>query len=527
MKKYLFCMLLAGACAASCGKFLEEYSQNAAYVESVNDLEELLYGSCFLPGEGMSYLHLVADESRELVIYSDPITTQTGLYFSKAGLHRWMQNPFSNYSETSAAGDEWDAFYKRISVLNSILLNGEPFWGKGQDAQLAYVMGSCRFLRAWNYLMLVNIYGEAYDKNNPSRGIGIPYKTDPTIEETKFSRDNVGHVYDKIAEDLREAARLMEIAPDPVFNTKVSVDACHALLSRVYLYMEQYDQAVASANRVNGRLWNIAGEYLTGKGESFLVTGNPEIIFAQGTPGLAGLFPGTGGSRMVSGSYVVSITSAAYVTDRDLEALFDSNDARYSAFFARSYGVSQLVCRKYRAALSPLIVETDPVTGNDVVIGPMNGEPLSETSSLRYAEVTLNKAEAQACMGDETGAATTIAAFLSTRYALPPAIPAGKEELIRFIRLERQKELCFEGHRWFDLRRYAVNSVLPQTKEIVHEYHDLQNTVVSIRGKFTLLPYNETNKGSWIFPIPETVVDYCFPNLVNLDRAAGVVKTDY
>ena len=29
-------------------------------------------------------------------------------------------------------------------------------------------------------------------------------------------------------------------------------------------------------------------------------------------------------------------------------------------------------------------------------------------------------------------------------------------DLIKLIREERERELCLEGHRWFDLRRYMV-----------------------------------------------------------------------
>ena len=39
------------------------------------------------------------------------------------------------------------------------------------------------------------------------------------------------------------------------------------------------------------------------------------------------------------------------------------------------------------------------------------------------------------------------------------------------IRLERRRELCFEGHRWFDLRRYAVCEKYPYSKQIRHAFN--------------------------------------------------------
>ena len=38
------------------------------------------------------------------------------------------------------------------------------------------------------------------------------------------------------------------------------------------------------------------------------------------------------------------------------------------------------------------------------------------------------------------------------------------DELVTFTREERRRELCFENHRWFDLRRYGM-------PEIKHTWH--------------------------------------------------------
>ena len=43
-------------------------------------------------------------------------------------------------------------------------------------------------------------------------------------------------------------------------------------------------------------------------------------------------------------------------------------------------------------------------------------------------------------------------------------------EVIDQVRVERRKELCLEGHRWFDLRRYAVCKKAPFKKTIERVY---------------------------------------------------------
>lgn len=53
------------------------------------------------------------------------------------------------------------------------------------------------------------------------------------------------------------------------------------------------------------------------------------------------------------------------------------------------------------------------------------------------------------------------------------------DALITQIREERRKELCYEGQRWFDLRRYGMPSIQHKwegkvytlTKTILHTYY--------------------------------------------------------
>ena len=64
-----------------------------------------------------------------------------------------------------------------------------------------------------------------------------------------------------------------------------------------------------------------------------------------------------------------------------------------------------------------------------------------------------------------------------------------------------------EGHRWFDLRRYAVNTVLPQKTEIVHHYYYYvgrdSNEKTSLHT-FTLPP----DDWGWTLNIPQSVLDF-------------------
>jgi hypothetical protein len=96
---------------------------------------------------------------------------------------------------------------------------------------------------------------------------------------------------------------------------------------------------------------------------------------------------------------------------------------------------------------------------------------------FRYAEVLLNRAEAAyelgLIKGDENlkqEAFTYIATIRNRAGAIPrnynpaPADLSAKygyplDENLQYIRDERERELCFENHRWWDLRRWRVADV--------------------------------------------------------------------
>ena len=78
--KYIVCAAIALSTMSACGDFLEDYSQDTAYVRSYEDLDELLLGNGYMPTgepthiaepEGMyvnqaiwyyPYIHLMGDE---------------------------------------------------------------------------------------------------------------------------------------------------------------------------------------------------------------------------------------------------------------------------------------------------------------------------------------------------------------------------------------------------------------------------------------------------------------------------------
>lgn len=74
---------------------------------------------------------------------------------------------------------------------------------------------------------------------------------------------------------------------------------------------------------------------------------------------------------------------------------------------------------------------------------------------FRLSEIYLNYAEACAALGED-GEALNYLNKIRTEKAGMPAVSGSGTVLMDKIRHERRIELCFEGHRYFDIRRWGI-----------------------------------------------------------------------
>ncbi len=117
---------------------------------------------------------------------------------------------------------------------------------------------------------------------------------------------------------------------------------------------------------------------------------------------------------------------------------------------------------------------------------------------FRLAEVYLNYAEACAELG-ETAEALKYLNYIRTEKAGLPAVTLAGSDLMNSIREERRIELCFEGHRFFDIRRWGIAEVgsLDAMGMVIEKQND---------GSFTYTPL-VVQKRVWVpsfylYPIP-------------------------
>lgn len=120
----------------------------------------------------------------------------------------------------------------------------------------------------------------------------------------------------------------------------------------------------------------------------------------------------------------------------------------------------------------------------------------------RLAEVYLNYAEAMYHVGDEATARTYVSRV--SQRALQPAITASGSDLLEAIKRERRVELAFEGHNFFDERRWMNEDHLGFDVRGISWSKDLTGNNSLTEFVIEQRPFDQKQ---YYLPIPLTEID--------------------
>lgn len=512
MKNYMisyWTILLLFFC--SCDSFLEEYSQDLTYARTAADLDEVLIGDGYMKiweyntmiglgktdGPYFPWIHVMDDDITEFSTGgSAPGTPSIEL----SGFYLWGSYPCTVEGEEKNDTD-WKRLYKHISTVNVLLSKAEEISDFPEDIER--IKGECYFLRGVYYFYLANLYAKPYVKATAASDDGIPLKTTEYIEDIYFSRNSLLETYGQIVGDLKMAAALLKGKKHTTVY-RAGYDAVHAFLSRVYLYMEEYESALQSADTVLQGKYELLDynellaqvkpdEYGTiTDGVSVTYKDSPETIFSQG----GNCFMYTYTAALMGSSSNFNVSGSLRETYLK-EAGTDLREGHWLGIYGDPWNPD--VCKAQK------LVDTKD--------GMVSSECL-----IRLPEILLNKAEALAMLSREAEAMEVLEQLRSKRISSENYVPLDRrtgEALMRLIRDERRRELCFEGHRWFDLRRYAVHSKYPWSEPIVHDHYiyNITNYVREYQGSCRLEKYE--SEPAYVLPIPKSVIEFNQGNMTD------------
>lgn len=304
-----------------------------------------------------------------------------------------------------------------------------------QKAAIDNILGQAYVLRALCHFDLCRVYAQPYNYTADASHLGVPVVNAPLGPNDVLPRSSVKEVYAFILDDLAKASALLtdSHASDVHY---VSLQAVNALYSRVYLYMEDWDKALSYAKlAINGESLAPSADYL-------------DMYDNLSTRGEA-IFRLSGAD--ITGKQKDFYASECLPADT-LLSLYDTDDVRLQLIYKD--GVKQ--CKKYTATTIP-----DAQTKRE--------DPIV----FRLSEMYLNAAEAACHVAGSTAEARQYMQLLLERNigadkAAQVLAATTDDNLLALVQQERVKELCFEGHNFFDItrwkqdlvREYATNSTV-------------------------------------------------------------------
>ena len=346
---------------------------------------------------------------------------------SEPGSGRYRQDTQWNYTENGTSAC-WSYAYYTIARANNVINNIDKTDLKGASKQDANnVKAEALFMRALSHLDLVITYAQPF--SYAPDGLGVPVDTVTVNGEP--ARNTVREVYAQIESDLLLAESLMadNYARTGVDDAAavVSKQAIQALLSRVYLYMEQWQKSADYATKVinSGKYSLVGADAYKAMWSAAVAPKGGEIIFEVYGSSKNDYWDESGWTHL---PYILdrgNDGSADVCATKDLVSLYEEGDVRASLYELSNGDYFVL---KYK--------------GKESAVPRQVNVPI-----LRLAEMYLNRAEAisNGAIISGVSARADLQAIASKRGATVP------EKFNVFD--ERRKELAFEGHIVYDYAR--------------------------------------------------------------------------
>ncbi|WP_454976255.1 RagB/SusD family nutrient uptake outer membrane protein [Capnocytophaga bilenii] len=409
-------------------------------------------------------------------LQSDFLNMKISSLLSGRDFHTW---DFTNGEASIKSA--WADSYTAIQNMNYAL---QGFANFGNKEAIKEYMGQYYLTRAYYNTYLVTHFCKAYNEATADTDLGLSI-FDYQVKDFP-DRSSLRATYDYILSDISKAKTLLAGKTGTVGAREFTVDAAKALDARVRLYKGDWQGAYSSAKGlIDGgkyplvtdaatlqKVWenDQTNESITQLAVSLSTGERPEtneIYIAKNADAISMIdgvrtwttVPGSTRTRSV----VLNVGMATYLPTQSFIDLFDSNDIRKQAYLLRDYvtvagtgsAYTLYMVGKYRDNVNLKIrPEASPTY-------------LHEPKIFRIAEQYLIAAEAAYKNNDVTNAQKYLNLLRRARGL--SNVTATGSALFTEIQNERNRELCFEGFRQHDLKRWQQGVVrgTPQRREVI------------------------------------------------------------
>ncbi|AFD06587.1 RagB/SusD family nutrient uptake outer membrane protein [Solitalea canadensis] len=426
--------------------------------------------------------------------------------------------------------DSWSTNYGYIRDCNTFF---EKIGGVSGDENLKKrLIGEMKMIRAWCYFDLVTRFG------------GVPIITKSyTLTDTAYmvKRNTYAECMNFITTELNETIALLPESYSGIDEGRITKGAALALKSRALLYAasplnnpsndKAKWQAAADAAKAVIDL-AAQGEYQLYQGNDykqiFLQKFNSEIILSFGMNGtnwesVLDIFICPNGYhgwsvyapsqnlvdafQMSNGKSITDPTSG-YNPSKP----YENRDPRFYASVL--YNGADFKGRKAEYFKGGMDSPQSPVENWNATLTGYNWRKYADESNdlnttgssqnwiiFRLTEMYLNYAEAQVELGNEAEALQYLNLVRNRNSVKMPAVAATGDALQEAIQLEREIEFCFEGHRFFDVRRWKI--AMQTENKPLRAVNITKNTDGTFNYEYYTLQQRTFKEANYLFPIPQ------------------------
>lgn len=434
--KYYILIAAAAVLSVSCEKFLDEnlkggyssenYFSTASKAEmAVNAIYNSLYGNT---------LWIFGDVASDDALKGGDDGDQPQINEIDA----LTANP-----DNGSLGSFWQDTYETISRANNAISNIE---GMTMDEVLkARLLGEAKFLRAYSYFNLVNIFGK------------VPLKIKPQVNSANIhvGLSSVEDIYAQIDKDLSEAAAGLSDLKDGHVNRA----AAYAMLAKSKVFQEKWNEAVSAITQFEALNagYDLEPNYadLFKSGGENSVESVFAIRYATNKIASQGNLLNVWFAPFIEGGYHFNAPTQNYVDCFTEKTLGGADDPRLDASIGRA-GKPWFNNTTFDASWGNVTGYLVKKYDEDAVEDMAKSQSTIPQHRIRYAEVLLLKAEALNESGPgNVGVAAAALDQVRSRAQLAGTTASTQAALRDAIRLERRRELGFEFHRFFDVMRYG------------------------------------------------------------------------
>ncbi|MEM9363899.1 MAG: RagB/SusD family nutrient uptake outer membrane protein [Bacteroidota bacterium] len=359
----------------------------------------------------------------------------------------------------------WDDNYETIGAANLVIDNvplvpGDDF----TDAERTQAIAEARFMRALVYFNISTAFGQPLQVGSGRSNLSVPLVT---TSETglELPRATLGEVQDFVEAELLAVIPLLADGT----RTKANPGAARALLARLYLYQERWDEAASMANMViSDSFYTLATDYTF-----YDSPDNAEHVFTLVNNEVDGQDTNQGFSN-ISNPVPEGRGDVPFTQDLLDAYAEEAGDLRFSELNQEgpgAMGLNAIFTNKY----------PDGVNNSD------------DAPVMRITEMYLTRAEANLRAGTSVG--NTPVNDINTLRSRAGLTDLGTVDL-DIILNERRKELAFEGQRRMDLLRNGLNLRRPGQPQEAASAPGQNLTIFPIPQQVRdLSPFVEQNPG--------------------------------